>query len=78
MCGSDPVSGEGLSPVLVDDPDVTRRLDPGLSVDLDRDPLVSQDCDLYRPTLSTDTTINTVLTEYDASFHLKVVFSWRF
>lgn len=49
--GSYSVSGEHLSPVLVDDLDDAGRLDPGLSVYLYRNPLVPQDGDLHLPTL---------------------------
>lgn len=46
-----PVPGQGLGAVFVDDLDVTRRLDPGLPVHLNRDAFVPQDGDLYGPTL---------------------------
>lgn len=47
-----PVSGEHLGPVLVDNPNVSRRLDPGLSVHLHRHALLTQDGNLHRATLS--------------------------
>lgn len=46
-----PIPGEGLRPVLVDDADVPRGLDPGLSVHLHRHALIAQDGDLHRATL---------------------------
>lgn len=42
-----PVSGEHLCPILVDDLDDAGRLDPGLSVHLDRNSLFPQDGDLH-------------------------------
>ena len=47
-----PVPGERLGPVLVDNPNVPWRLDPGLSVHLHRHALIPQDGDLHRATLS--------------------------
>ena len=46
-----PISGERLCPVLVDDPNVSWRLDPGLSVHLHRYALIPQDGNLHRATL---------------------------
>lgn len=46
-----PIPGKGLRPVLVDDADVPRGLDPGLSVHLHRHALITQDGDLHRATL---------------------------
>lgn len=46
-----PIACEGLCAVLVDDAYVSWRLDPGLSIHLDRNPLIPQDRDLHRATL---------------------------
>lgn len=46
-----PVSSEHLSSVLVLDLDDSRRLDPGLTIYLNGNPLITQDGDLYRSTL---------------------------
>lgn len=46
-----PISSEGLCPVLMNNPNVTWRLDPGFSIHLHRNSLLSKDCDLYCPAL---------------------------
>ena len=48
---TDPVPCQHLGAVLVDDLDDPGGLDPGLSVHLHRDALVSQDGDLHLPAL---------------------------
>lgn len=46
-----PVSGQGLCSVLMNNPNVTWRLDPGFSIHLHRNSLFSKDCYLYCPAL---------------------------
>lgn len=48
---SHPVSGEHLSSVFVLDLDDTRRLNPGLTIHLNGNPLITQDSDLHSSTL---------------------------
>lgn len=56
---TDPVSGEGLCAVLVVDPNISGRLDPGLSVHLHRYTFISQNRDLHCSTLMKTQTLLT-------------------
>lgn len=50
-CTTYSIPGQSLGPVLMEDPNVTWRLDPGFTVHLNRDTFISEDGDLHRPTL---------------------------
>lgn len=71
LCLSHPVSGEHLSSVLVLDLDDSWRLDPGLTVHLDGNPLITQDGDLHCSTL-----IQTEKLQLDAHILTCVSFSY--
>lgn len=51
VCRTHSVPGEGLGSVLVDNLDVTRRLDPRLPVHLNWHTFITKDGDLYCPAL---------------------------
>lgn len=51
MCRTHSVPGQSLGPVLVNDLDITWRLDPGFSIHLNWHAFITQDGDLYCPTL---------------------------